>query len=485
MAELPHVGDPHPPQVQGITTGRLLGSGATGQVWSGVEHDTGRAVAVKVLPADGTGISATRREVQLLRRIVHPHVVRLLRVDRTADGATALVLEHAPGGSLAALVVARGPLDPGEVVTVLTPLAGALADLHARGVLHADVSPGNVLFAADGRPLLSDLGTGRILGAEVATSGTPGFADPALVLGGRPCPAGDVYGLGAVAWWALTGRVPQTPGQRPPLVAVAPDVPLGLASLVERCLGADPGGRPGAAELAAEVFGTVEAFPVRLVPTDPHAAAADVLTHRLRRSAAVPLDELVPLDEPVTAPRRRGRWLAAAGALGAVVVGGVLALGLADGTLGHGTATTRVLAAAPVSENAASGSAVSPATDPAGVVAELSSLRAEAFSTGRATALLVANVDGSAALRADEATLAALTEQEVLLRALEFEVVQAEVVLSDPDQVTVRAVVGTGAHQVVRRSDGEVLREVPASAPTAVTLVLTRSAGTWRVSEVR
>ncbi len=167
---------------------------------------TGRAVALKVLHGPGRG-EPSRRESALQRRIDHPHLLTLLRTTRTTDGRTALVTELAAGGSLAALVRARGGLDPGEVVTVLTPLAGALADLHDRGVVHGDVSAGNVLFLADGRPVLADLGTAGLLGVDPATHATPGYADPAVARGAGLAPASDVHALGALAWFALTASV--------------------------------------------------------------------------------------------------------------------------------------------------------------------------------------------------------------------------------------------------------------------------------------
>lgn len=265
-----------PPRVPGFETGRFLGFGGSGEVWAATASGSGAPVALKVLrPAADP--QAARRESALMRRLDHPHVVRLIDVVDTGGGLV-LVLERASGGSLAALVGARGPLDPGEVVTVLTPLAQALADLHARGLVHGDVSAGNVLFADDGRPLLADLGVSSLLGLPADAHGTPGFTDAAAL----PAPAGDVYALAAVGWFALTGQVPPPADLRPPLIAAAPGTPAPLADLVEAGLAAHPGQRPGAAAFAARAFGAVAASPVRLVPTDPAAVAAEVVTHRLR-----------------------------------------------------------------------------------------------------------------------------------------------------------------------------------------------------------
>ncbi len=462
-----------PPELPGVTTGRLLGVGAHGQVWSGIEAGSGRSVALKVLDLDPGRVDQARRESHLLHRIDHDHVVRLVRVEESACGRTVLVLERAAGGSLQALVGARGPLDPGEVVTVLTPLAQALAHLHSRGLVHADVSPGNVLFADSGRPLLSDLGLGRVLGLEQAQHGTPGYVDPLLALGGMPSPAGDVHGLGAVAWFALTGRAPQPAADRPPLTVLAPSTPAALAAVVETCLHPDAAMRPDAAALAVDVYDSAPAEPVRLVPTDVGADAADVVTHRLRRAVA----EAEPEDP---APRSRRRWFAAGVACAALLVG---TLGVSM-MLGGGSAEAPRLARhhpAPAAPERSEPTAVSADLPPAEAVSALSELRAQAFSGGGVEPLRAASAPGSPALVADLATLEELRARDEWLRDLSF-AVHDVVVLSDrPHESVVRATVVTGAHQVVGRTDGEVRSSVPASAPREVTLTLRREKETWQV----
>ena len=304
------------PRVPGWEVERLLGRGGSGEVWRAREVATGDPVALKVLRASVAGDAVARRrlegEAALLSALDDPHLVRLRGLAQTDEAVPrpVLVLDHAPGASLAALVAERGALDPGEVVTVLVPLAGVLADLHATGVVHGDVSPGNVLFAEDGRPLLADLGTAGLVaagaapsphgGAAVAGDGsppptgpdpgdvlevTPGYADGLRAAGGPATPEGDVHALGACAWHALTALVPGPPSQRPPLVTLRPDVPRALVDLVEDCLEADPARRPDARELARRAWEGVEAEPVRLVPTDPCAPPDEVITHRVRAAA--------------------------------------------------------------------------------------------------------------------------------------------------------------------------------------------------------
>ncbi len=113
------------------------------------------------------------------------------------DGRVAVVMPHLLGGAVDALVRHRGHLSPGEVVTVLAPVASALGRLHDLGVVHGDVSPGNVLLDLDGRPVLGDLGLGHVVGdVSPGVWGTDGYVAPEVLLGADPTPASDVYALG-------------------------------------------------------------------------------------------------------------------------------------------------------------------------------------------------------------------------------------------------------------------------------------------------
>ena len=167
-----------------------------------------------------------RREVRILSALEHSHLLRAHAVVRlpahdSGGSGLGLVLDYAPGGSLATLVGSRGRLGPGETVTVLTPIAQALAYLHGQGFTHGDVAPGNVLFTADGKPLLADLGVARMVAdaAPVAEAGTAGFRDPAPVDAVRAGlqPERDIYSLAALGWYCLTGRAPEPGAHRPPL----------------------------------------------------------------------------------------------------------------------------------------------------------------------------------------------------------------------------------------------------------------------------
>lgn len=288
------------PVVPGYTVGGLLGIGASSQVWRATRDVDALQVALKVIDADASGGHDPSREIAVLERARHPHLVQLHDYLALPGGRVMLVLQLAEGGNLAQLVGARGFLTPGELVTLTAPLATTLADLHLAGVVHADVCPSNVLFCADGRPLLGDLGTARIAGdSDQDSFASAGFVAPEVVAGERPSPAADVYALCAVAWYALAGSAPAHPVIREALTTVAPGVSPVLAQIVEAGLDGDKERRPEADALARAVFDATAPEPLALSPSkDPGLG----LTHRIR--AAVADDAAQVRTPPQTGLRR-------------------------------------------------------------------------------------------------------------------------------------------------------------------------------------
>lgn len=246
----------------------LIGYGGCGEVWRARHRRTGEAVALKWLRGtDRTGWERHRREAALLTAVDHPHLARLVGV-LSDHGEPVLVLEHLAGGSLTSLLARRRRLPAGEVVSIIAPLAAALAYAHDEGLVHADLTPGNVLFTAAGRPVLTDLGIARVIGEGDhgdGVAGTPEYIDPAVALGAVPGPASDVFGLAAVAFHALTGIPPWNAtgaqatlavaagGVLPDLRELAPDAPAELVDVLCRALSFEPRLRGSAADLALDV----------------------------------------------------------------------------------------------------------------------------------------------------------------------------------------------------------------------------------------
>ncbi|MFJ5262443.1 bifunctional serine/threonine-protein kinase/ABC transporter substrate-binding protein [Streptomyces sp. NPDC088387] len=236
-----------------------LGAGGMGVVYLG-RAESGELAAVKViLPeyADQPEFRARfRREVAAARRVHSPWAVPVTGADPDAT-APWLATAFVPGPSLAEAVAACGPLPARGVRVLGTMLARALTAVHEAGLVHRDVKPGNVLLAVDG-PRLIDFGIARATEETALTSadmvvGTPGFLAPEQARAQPASPASDVFALGCLLGYAVTGRPPFGTGAVDALlyrtVHDEPDldgVPDDLGALLERCLAKDPDARPTA-----------------------------------------------------------------------------------------------------------------------------------------------------------------------------------------------------------------------------------------------
>lgn len=276
-------------KIGGYIAEELLGYGASGQVWRGRAGRTGEAVALKVLHLrDDGAVRSARAEAALLSALDHPNLIRLRELLADADDAV-LVLDLAPGGSLSDLLARRGLLTPGEVIGTLAPVAAALAYIHEQGVVHADVSPANILFTSTGVPLLADLGVARLLGDAEPAASTLAYLDPAVAAGGAAGAATDVFMIAAVAFHALTGRSPWSGTSSAELIEAAASAeiadlhrllsaaPVAVADVVRRGLSGPPHSRGTAAEFALDLRHAGTPVPVEL--------GAGRITDRSRASA--------------------------------------------------------------------------------------------------------------------------------------------------------------------------------------------------------
>ncbi|MFF3004944.1 serine/threonine-protein kinase [Kitasatospora sp. NPDC057940] len=251
-----------PREVGGYRLCARLGAGGMGLVYLAYTPG-GRPVALKVvrpeLAEDPEFRHRFAQEVASARRIHGLYTAQV--VDAGTDAATPwLATTFVPGPSLQQVVQHHGPLPERTVLLLLAGIAEALQAIHAAGVVHRDLKPGNVLVAADG-PRVIDFGIARAADASPLTGiglriGSPGFMAPEQALGLSAAPATDVFALGALIAYVGSGTPPFGDGPEPASLYRAvheePDLsqlPPGLHELVRLCLAKRPEDRPGTAEL--------------------------------------------------------------------------------------------------------------------------------------------------------------------------------------------------------------------------------------------
>jgi serine/threonine protein kinase len=260
----------------------LVAEGGMGEVYCGLDHQTGQRVAIKRLKA-GTGpvhaelLARFTREAEILRRLDHPNIVKMLAVMEGAEQHS-IVMEYVAGGSLRRELRQRPVLAPVEALLLTLEIADALSGAHRLRVIHRDVKPENVLIALDGSVKLADFGLARIgdrsFTAPGTVLGTVAYLSPE-VLGGQEVDARtDLWSLGIVLFEMLSGVRPfvaPTPGATlsaileqpvPSLQSVCPSAPARLVALTARLLQKDRERRSASAE---EVVREVEAILEELV----------------------------------------------------------------------------------------------------------------------------------------------------------------------------------------------------------------------------
>jgi hypothetical protein len=239
---------------------RHIARGGMGDVYEGIDRLLHRPVAVKLFrAAPRSDRDRFDAEVRLLAGLSHPVLVRVYDAGSHDDDAY-VVLELIDGPPLSERLQ-QGPVPPGEVATLASELADALAYIHERGVVHRDVTPANVLCGPDGRARLVDFGIARLLEsprvtATAVTIGTASYMAPEQVQGRDVTPAADVYALGLVLLEALSGRREYS-GTVHEVVAARlardPDtvtgVPEAWQALLRRMTSRDPARRPSATEV--------------------------------------------------------------------------------------------------------------------------------------------------------------------------------------------------------------------------------------------
>lgn len=252
---------------------RELGRGGMGIVFLARDVALDRPVAIKLLPPAMAAQGALRerfvREAQLAAKLSHPNIIPIFAVDHVEDFVF-FVMAYVEGDTLGHRLQNKGPLSPSDGTRMIREVSWALAYAHLRGIVHRDIKPDNILIEqATGRALVSDFGIARLTDAAGATAvgevlGTAQYMSPEQASGERVDGRSDLYSLGVVAFYALSGRLPFDAAEVPSLLAmhitkaapqlasVAPGVPGKLAQAVDRCLAKDPAQRFQTGEALAE-----------------------------------------------------------------------------------------------------------------------------------------------------------------------------------------------------------------------------------------
>ena len=269
----------------------LIGRGGMGEVWRATHRMLARPAAIKLIKPEilgnpGTGGSAAviqrfRKEAEAASFLQSPHTIRLYDFGETRAGTFYFVMELLDGLDLETLVRQHGPIPPERVIHVLRHLCHSLAEAHDRGMIHRDVKPANIFLCRLGREYdfvkVLDFGLVKfdqdesimdtIKAAAEVTTGTPAYMAPEMANGESVDRRADLYAVGCVAYWLLTGHLvfeaesalrmliqhiqaqPVPPSQRG-----AQAVPPALERLILRCLEKDPARRPSSAdEIVAEL----------------------------------------------------------------------------------------------------------------------------------------------------------------------------------------------------------------------------------------
>ena len=263
-------------RVGGYELGKLLGAGGSGHVYRATRKGkSGRAVAIKLLAADLArdpgAVERFEREAEAVRRLDHPNVVRILEIG-SARGQHFIAMELVTGPSFKRLIRERD--NPRRVIILLAQVADGLAHAHARGIVHRDIKPDNVLVSRSNRARVADFGLARLSNLTSLTTdgqvlGTAKYMSPEQAQGQRAGAPSDVYSFGVMLYEAITGELPfasetqhgfifKHVAETPPRPVLHAGYPAPLGRLALDCLHKDPEARPSMAEVAARLHAALE-----------------------------------------------------------------------------------------------------------------------------------------------------------------------------------------------------------------------------------
>ena len=489
-----------PPLVPGFTIARELSSDAKGSTWVAVRTLDDKPLVLKVIPVSAVA-EARVQAVQLmavLHQMENEHLVGQHGAIALTDGNLALVFDQVTGGSLAQFLGERGNLSPGETVTTLAPLFGALAALHAAGVEHGDLAPRSILFSADGRPLIGDVGVARLMGQAGGPVGRDeSFMAPEVAGGAVASAASDVYSMAAIGWLCLTGALPDPESTNRWSTTVSPHIPSRLTDVLTSCLSANPTARPSARAAAIEVFDAVQAEAVVLTSVaDP----ATEITRRIRATAAA---------VSVPAPPAMGKRLLRSLVIAAIALLMTVAIGV--GTMwfvgrspeparpGANRSSAQVIPSPATTSTSSERAATalvratttsegltdvvtasdSPRIAAAGLLQALVDARALAYAARNPVLLDLVYAPGASRAGADRNNLAAALERGATYLGLSFVVKDAVFLDGTSDVARIRATIYTPAYETGQPDGRRVAHASEAVGPSVFTLSLTQDG--WRI----
>jgi serine/threonine-protein kinase len=307
---------------------RPLGRGGSGSVWLARDERTGLDIALKIVPREGKRAPRAAREAEAAARLRHERCVRAYDFGGD-DSHVYIAYEYVPGRTLRD-ALRHGAVSDREAVEAAAQVLDGLAHAHARGIVHRDVKPSNVLLQEGERvsAKLLDFGLAQFDEADTLTAvgdvpGTLAYIAPERLTGDDATPASDVWAVGVMLWEALAGRhpfwgvpLPQVAATieagAPPLTEERPNLPRRLVSTVESALAIDPAKRPRASVLAAELRealtvpepSRVHAAPIRLrrpkfaLPAKPAALEVRALSAGVAGLVTVVSGALLPFWTP-------------------------------------------------------------------------------------------------------------------------------------------------------------------------------------------
>jgi serine/threonine-protein kinase len=268
------------------TVERELGRGGMGVVYLARDLTLERQVAIKLLPAELAAQPELRarflRETRTAAGLSHPNIVPIYSVEEQ-HGLVFFAMGYVDGETLTQRVRRMGPLPASEVARLLQDAAWALSYAHGRGIVHRDVKPDNILIErATGRAFLTDFGIARVANSTmtaVGTSlGTPQFMSPEQAAGEPVDARSDLYSLGVVGYFALTGSTPfdgptvqailamHLTKPAPPVAQARPGIPPKLAEAVDRCLAKEPNQRFASGDELVNAIQSAQGSAVHVAP---------------------------------------------------------------------------------------------------------------------------------------------------------------------------------------------------------------------------